>query len=58
MTGHFGNIRTKWSRENLADVSCFPNSRKETLDNIVKVNVFGKYVFVFQNGNLEFNTWK
>lgn len=39
--------------KNWQDVSCFPKSRKETLD-IVKVNhVFGKYVFVFQNGNLE-----
>lgn len=45
--------------KNWQDVSCFPKSRKETLDDIVKVNhVFGKYVFVFQNGNLEFNTWE
>lgn len=34
--------------KNQQDVSCFPNSRKETLDDTVKVShVFGKYVFVF-----------
>lgn len=37
----------------------FSNSRKETLDDTAKVNhVFGKYIFVFQNRNLEFNTWE
>lgn len=52
---------TKWSSEKLADVPFFPNRRKKILDDIAKINhvFFGKYVFVFQNGNLEFNnTWE
>lgn len=49
---------TERSSEKLAD--SFSPKRKEMLDDTAtEVNhVFGKYIFVFQNRNLEFNTWE